>query len=156
MLVNTVNQPRGMKLLRRLEVTRAEFEKPVERPFGDTISLADEKAREWLCGDQGTLLNGQSLQRQAKEHLQHYGQSLQVEEGPTGEGYRDAGGRSHACFSRLEQRIVESENESLFVRQTFEGYDHNLDPQYRTEVRCNHARGTVVILEYGPQILSRV
>lgn len=150
MQVNHTRGPEGLKLTRRLEVSRAEFETPVNVPFGDQVSLNDERAMEWLEGPQGVLLRGQGIQRRAEEHLQEHGQTVRVEEGPNGDGFVGPDRKAHVGHSRTEEGLVEHGKESLYFWQKSEGYDQNLEVRYRTEVHCDNACGQVVILEYGP------
>lgn len=150
MQVNNSGGSQGLKLNRRVEVSRAEFETPVKAPFGDKVSLNDDRAMEWLEGPQGTLLRGQGIQRRAEEFLQEQGQSVRVEEGPNGDGFVGPDRKAHVGHSRLEEGLIENEKESLYFWQMSDGYDQNLELRYRTEVRCDKAQGTVVILEYGP------
>ena len=140
----------GLRLNRRVEVTRQEFERPVQCPFGDKVSLDDEQAMDWLSGPQGALLRGQGIQRRVDHFVSQTGQQVRVEEGPNGDGFIGPDCKAHVGCSRAEEGHLQTGPESVYYWQKSDGYDNNLEPRYRTEVRSDESRGTVVILEYGP------
>jgi hypothetical protein len=140
----------GLKLNRRVEVTRTEFETPVQCPFGDKVSLDDDQAMDWLSGPQGSLLRGQGIQRRVDNFARQTGEDVRVEQGPNGDGFIGPDRMAHVGCSRAEEGRLQDGPESVYFWQQSQGYDNNLETRYRTEVRSDTNRGTVVILEYGP------